>query len=363
MSDPAKTPEEIEDVLASIRRLVSDTSPVPDADAPIAEAAEIPAAVIEERLVLTPSFRVADPEDPWVPVAVAQADDDAVDPSATTDDGGWQPDDRLAHFDAVGDEDETAELSFEPSEEDIADLLQLDGARSQPAEFEPETGDDNWPGTGAEAALLTLVARREPVENLAEETPQEDDTSSEHEPAHDTARDEQADGVSEVDIAEEMADADDADSDAEDQAFADASAEDVPDDAISETVDDDETSEEDASLDAALSEDDVSDETAYDTDDSAVEGVELPSGGPTPTPVFSGRAAREDVVDDLGDEPSPFGFPETEDGILDEETLREIIVDVVREELQGVLGQRITRNVRKMVRREVRLALAAEDLE
>ena len=71
----------------------------------------------------------------------------------------------------------------------------------------------------------------------------------------------------------------------------------------------------------------------------------------------------EDEIEDLGEESTPFSFPDTEEGILDEETLRDIIAEVVREELQGALGQRITRNVRKMVRREIRLALAAEDLE
>lgn len=39
--------------------------------------------------------------------------------------------------------------------------------------------------------------------------------------------------------------------------------------------------------------------------------------------------------------------------ILDEETLREIVRDVLREELQGVFGERITRNVRKLVRTEI----------
>ncbi|MEM6389693.1 MAG: hypothetical protein AAF825_07615, partial [Pseudomonadota bacterium] len=54
---------------------------------------------------------------------------------------------------------------------------------------------------------------------------------------------------------------------------------------------------------------------------------------------------------------------EAEADMLDEEVLRDLIRQVVREELQGALGQRITRNVRKMVRREIRLALAAETLE
>lgn len=51
-----------------------------------------------------------------------------------------------------------------------------------------------------------------------------------------------------------------------------------------------------------------------------------------------------------------------DEAILDEETLRELVADIVREELQGVLGERITRNVRKLVRREIHRALAAQDL-
>lgn len=48
---------------------------------------------------------------------------------------------------------------------------------------------------------------------------------------------------------------------------------------------------------------------------------------------------------------------------LDEETLRRIVAEVVREELQGALGERITRNIRKLVRREIRLVLAADELD
>ncbi|MEM8729492.1 MAG: hypothetical protein AAGF79_06190, partial [Pseudomonadota bacterium] len=53
----------------------------------------------------------------------------------------------------------------------------------------------------------------------------------------------------------------------------------------------------------------------------------------------------------------------TEETILDEATLRELVTDMVREELQGALGERITRNVRKLVRREIHRALAAQELE
>ncbi|KUJ82246.1 hypothetical protein [Ruegeria profundi] len=48
---------------------------------------------------------------------------------------------------------------------------------------------------------------------------------------------------------------------------------------------------------------------------------------------------------------------------LDNNALRELIAQVVREELQGVLGQRITRNVRKMVRREIFRVLAEQEVE
>ncbi len=46
-----------------------------------------------------------------------------------------------------------------------------------------------------------------------------------------------------------------------------------------------------------------------------------------------------------------------EDIFVDEAVLRELIADVVREELQGTLGERITRNLRRMVHREVERAL------
>ncbi|SMC69313.1 hypothetical protein [Primorskyibacter flagellatus] len=47
--------------------------------------------------------------------------------------------------------------------------------------------------------------------------------------------------------------------------------------------------------------------------------------------------------------------------VLDEAILREIVSEIVRDELQGVLGERITRNVRNLVRREVNRALLIQD--
>ena len=42
--------------------------------------------------------------------------------------------------------------------------------------------------------------------------------------------------------------------------------------------------------------------------------------------------------------------------------LRDMVAEIVRQELQGALGERITRNVRKLVRREIPRALSARDI-
>lgn len=49
--------------------------------------------------------------------------------------------------------------------------------------------------------------------------------------------------------------------------------------------------------------------------------------------------------------------------VLDEAALQEIVRQMIREELQGDLGERITRNVRKLVRAEINRALIARDLD
>jgi len=67
----------------------------------------------------------------------------------------------------------------------------------------------------------------------------------------------------------------------------------------------------------------------------------------------------QDTLD--ADDPADL-FSEDE-AFLDEESLRELVTDIVRQELQGALGERITRNVRKLVRREIHRALTAQELE
>ena len=43
--------------------------------------------------------------------------------------------------------------------------------------------------------------------------------------------------------------------------------------------------------------------------------------------------------------------------------LRELIVEVLRDELRGPLGDRITSNLRKLVRREIFRALASGEVD
>jgi len=47
---------------------------------------------------------------------------------------------------------------------------------------------------------------------------------------------------------------------------------------------------------------------------------------------------------------------------LDEEELRALVVATVQDQLSGELGERITRNVRKLVRREINRVLASREL-
>jgi hypothetical protein len=49
--------------------------------------------------------------------------------------------------------------------------------------------------------------------------------------------------------------------------------------------------------------------------------------------------------------------------MIDEDILRALVSDMVRQELQGALGERITRNVRKLVRREIHRVLMSQDFD
>lgn len=74
-------------------------------------------------------------------------------------------------------------------------------------------------------------------------------------------------------------------------------------------------------------------------------------------------AVMEDLARNVEQETS--GLFEQGDGSMtfDEEVLRDLVRDIIREELSGALGERITRNVRKLVRAEIARALAVREFE
>ncbi|MCK0166254.1 hypothetical protein MWU52_01685 [Jannaschia sp. S6380] len=91
----------------------------------------------------------------------------------------------------------------------------------------------------------------------------------------------------------------------------------------------------------------VPDAYAEDTDYETVED----SGEP------SDEAPQEEAID------MSEGFEEIARRAPDDEALRRLIVEIVRQELAGDLGERITRNVRKLVRREIRQTLASGEFD
>ncbi|MBY6202460.1 hypothetical protein KUV65_13865 [Maritalea mobilis] len=415
MSKTAKSSDEIEDVLSSIRRLVSDhhASAVPKAQPGPAAAARGDT----DKLVLTPALRVTDPDDPWAPVPVREdagaelsETKDAVRPvtesvplsEAEEGQGDWQPDDRLSEFDSVGSEADhdhapdaeapsmatdpegiAAGQEFDPTKDmDLTDgdpsaeaqdnaptdeSAAVDQAVAEllgetlsdaPAEFEPETGDVDWPGSNADRALRELATVRgvhpvDPPEADSAPEGEEGSNMTDHGPTGDP------DNADFTPIFSRRPDADMRHhSDAEGAGQGDTPIE-------AEVVDFD------RALDTSVPGPRLEPSSVVEDAAGVDHGHDMRPGDPEPGRAMhwkTGPANRGDMApdeadyEDLGDD-RPFSFPEDETGILDEETLREIVAEVVREELQGALGQRITRNVRKMVRREIRLMLAADDLD
>lgn len=124
----------------------------------------------------------------------------------------------------------------------------------------------------------------------------------------------------------------------------------------------DETAEaafaETASLDSPEAVDDVVAEA--DLPDTA---EMAPEGDPMPAAAMAGAAAMAAEAADEGEEDGLDLFSQDDEAIIDMEMLRDLISDVIREELQGPLGERITRNVRKLVRQEIARALEAQKFE
>ncbi|NDV97685.1 hypothetical protein [Salipiger sp. PrR002] len=90
-----------------------------------------------------------------------------------------------------------------------------------------------------------------------------------------------------------------------------------------------------------------------------------------PAPEPEEAAAPAQVEAEVASAPEPVQEPVTEPqkadeggdllAALDQETLRKLVAEVVREELQGAIGERVSRNLRKLVRNEIqRIAMSAD---
>lgn len=111
---------------------------------------------------------------------------------------------------------------------------------------------------------------------------------------------------------------------------------------------------------------------AHSGDDAqfSVDVAAEPETKPASQPVDVSQASRdadqsaapmEAASDDEDDDLALAGY--SADELFDEGALRDMIGEVIREELQGVLGERITSNVRRLVRREVQRALTLREFE
>jgi hypothetical protein len=301
------TNAQIEDVLSSIRRLVSDEV---RKEVPMAEALEPEKPAAATRLVLTPALRVADTDE---------------DESASLD----QPD-ASAHVN----DGESVDLPEEtPWEEPGATLYEAAGVKVVEITDEGEdapTDEENVAEDAIEAETddeLPFFVHH--VEPTSEDTEAEDQDESEagRESGEFTARIAAVEAV--VAGLEDQWEPDGTGGDD----YAGRPVETLPWQDFSE----------------AEKEQGTAAEAEQFVEQDAVPVEEAES-----EPNLS--AAEESVADDLD-------VLASDETYLDEESLRELVADIVRQELQGALGERITRNVRELVRREIHRALVAQDLE
>ncbi|MEL6620658.1 MAG: hypothetical protein AAFP16_17415 [Pseudomonadota bacterium] len=338
MSDPM-TNTEVEDVLSSIRRLVSDDK---RADAP----AEAPPAT--DRLVLTPALRVPD-EPEHGPETADEADESEMPEAATAPAPLPEGDEPAAEpVPSMETEQFTSVRAPQPVDDQLSDE-ELD-IWSQDAVAEP--------------------SKTEPMQGNSENTGNDVFDPPEHSEAEEGAVDafETTDAM--IDVSEtDVEDAPDAMAvpevaDSADDPEVEAATQDTP-----APVSDVDTAQSLSDKIAALETLIAGQNEEWEPDDA---GTDPYAGTQAPSMEWEDADAAADgptqqVVHDIYEaDPDPEPEPQifaTDEDVLDEDALRDLVADIVREELQGALGERITRNVRKLVRREIHRALAAQDLE
>ncbi|MEP4197835.1 MAG: hypothetical protein ABJL99_19590 [Aliishimia sp.] len=350
MSEPVSNAE-VEDVLASIRRLVSEekrpvlqgkkaTAKAKPAASPDVGARSVSA---EGKLVLTPSLRVMEPEtsENVAQTSVPKADVTGADTKTETDDVGV----KVAQATVV-DQDTVAATNARTAAALVAKMT-----KSNSKDIVDVSSGNDVPETSEALDANALFAKTTATEDVKQDT-------------QDTAQTD--DGVSaapRVDpssLSAKIAALEAVIGKREDHWEPDGVA---GSDDYSGT-ENPAIAWEDHVVDA---EDPIDDDAAGFEPDGSNETVEVQSEEPVlqagddqkteaPKLVVSAATAEADEVDESS------ALLEGE-AILDEEALRDMVADIVRQELQGALGERITRNVRKLVRREIQRALAAQELD
>jgi len=346
MSDPM-TNMDAEDVLASIRRLVAETHSHhggPSGGAQPASRDEPPVrSQAPAALILTPDFRVA--QDPAEPQGV-DASADEVAPEIE---------------DMAGTKADTQPL-----------ILSMDQVVSLPEDAQRPPEEDLTEAQAPNDALESLVAQEVGAADVGD-TPQEVDWAAGFD---DTPDVEAAAHVSRLSLEQRIAELETAvgaqsyewepdgseDLEAEiprsmPRAFAEPGARVLhfrvpqeddpamsPSDQGRDHIDDAEVIEETPAAPTAAVIDDFPPAQEADVEDMAA--AEEVAADPDP------RLEEELALAGYADE-----------DMMDEEALRELVAQVIREELQGAMGERITRNVRRLVRREVQRALTLREFE
>jgi len=269
----------------------------------------------------------------------ATAEDATVEDAPLEEATTQQPDtdDKAGHLEAAT-EEVVSEPETEPLDDIAAEIVEPVEDTEQDQFAESDADVDDTPADGVSSRAATLSAKIAALEAKIGQT------SDQWEPDGELGDDyagtrvetiewqdhedevEPSSLVPEADSALEEAEPESALEDAEPEvALEDAEPESAPEDAEPESV---------------------PEEAEVVSIDEPVDDPDVSSGQPDQT-------SDEDRLDLLG----------SDDAILDEESLRELVADIVRQELQGALGERITRNVRKLVRREIHRALTAQELD
>lgn len=305
--------EEIEDVVSSVRRLVSNEL------SPRRLSRDLGA----DRLLLTPALRVVSEVSPLAPLVLQEKIEEPTVPEvdAAPEHADATVDDAVQLIEAEW-EDEIWIAPEAPALGEVA--LGLDEAEVLVADHRDEP---LVPGTTdvaaiveaepVQAKLIPLAPHLRRNDSLVSRIPEEDDS------LQDTAKPASADASVIETPAEQMSDLHDEPRSAQSQ----------PTEAWLETpLPESETGHGDAVPES---------DTPGDVADAAATQDSLSPRMPT------------EIIDADG----------TPLAVLDEAALQDIVRQMIRDELQGDLGERITRNVRKLVRAEINRALMARDLD